>query len=325
MVTRGILRHYGLCWLLMAVVAWAAPGRARAGPSELERQAEQTYDAAESLATSRPVDAASGCIAAGRLFLAAAETRPGREATTLRWYAFKAFMRAHQLDPNQAIAPAMAREICKTVVGIEGAAVDPRFAERCAALEPVDRPAVIAPSRRPVPPPPIPVARRPGTRNERVMPARRRMAIVTWSAVALTGMMGAVALGTGLARVRAPFHGAAYRDIHDTAVASQRDGLAGNDVGTSAEDSMCAQARMAGSAGPRNPAVARACDRHDALGTTSVATGALAAVFLVPSVVLVALLARRSRGAAPMRGRRAQLGVSRMSGGGVMFAGSFAF
>lgn len=302
---------------------------------DMQLRAEEAYDRGEELARHSAATAAARFLDAGRLFLAAATHRLGSEATTLRWYALKAFMRARELDP-QGEAGQKAREICTRALGPESEARDdPRFLEKCAALDP----------KPPVPPPPAPhamktarvmdrgsetVSRPSSVGNVGSPPIRdapgdprRGLKIGLWTAVALTGALGAVALGTGLARVREPFQGAAYRRIREAAAGSLDDDSATNDIVSTQEVDMCVQARSSDQPGTvRNVKVTDACNRYDRLHDVSTGTGVVAGVFLGASVALLGLLLRR-RGLA-LRGRRAQLGATRLPGG-VLVNGGFAF
>lgn len=303
----------------------------------MQQAAEEAYDLGDALARESPLTAAARFSDAGRLFLAAATHRSGAEATTLRWYALKAYARASELDP-QGEGGQKAREICARALGPEGEARDDlRFPEKCAALapkppapQPVDRTqtagaATEGPNAASRPTPPGVVSVR-GPQRARDTPGdpTRGLKIGLWTTVALTGALGAVALGTGLARVREPFQGVAYRRIREAAAASLEDTSDSNDIASDQGVDMCLLARYSAEPGTvRNTKVTDACNSFDRLEVASKVTGVAAGVFLGASVALLGLLLKRRR--ATLDRRRAQLGATRLPGGGVLVTGGFAF
>lgn len=341
MMNRGITGGRAAIALGLAV-ATAAPD-VRAAPAasaeavalDMQQAAEEAYDHGDELARESPLPAAARFSDAGRLFLAAANHRAGAEATTLRWYALKAFLRARDLDP-QSEGGHKVRELCAQATGPAGdARDDPRFQEKCAALAPKPPPPPPPVARGqaqtmdaggegsragPVPPSPADVPRTADTPKD----PTRGLKIGLWTSVALTGALGAVALGTGLARVREPFQGVAYRRIREAAIASLLDGSSSNDVPSDQAVDMCALARYStGDGTVRNAKVTDACNSYDRVDIAAKVTGVAAGVFLGASVALLGLLLKRRR--APPDGRRAQLGATRLPGGGALVTGAFAF
>jgi hypothetical protein len=136
-----------------------------------------------------------------------------------------------------------------------------------------------------------------------VRPARARPSVAFVVTLSLAGALGAVALGTGLARVREPFRGAAFNKVHAAAVATWADEDLTNNVPHDGGSDMCARSI--------DPSVDAACRQHRRLLVASVTTGALAGVLLVTSLVVEGV--RRRRGAARDGGPRPA--VSRIPGG----------
>lgn len=142
-----------------------------------------------------------------------------------------------------------------------------------------------------------------------------------WTSVALTGLLGGAALGTGLSRVSDPFHGAAYLSIYNAAVASGRDADPSNDVDSTREDDMCKIARGSGGS-VVNTEVAGRCDRWDALGKASIATGIFAGMSLVMAATFLGLKLRRPSQRAGAR-KPLSIGPSLGRGLGLVVSGSF--
>lgn len=133
----------------------------------------------------------------------------------------------------------------------------------------------------------------------------------------LMGVFGAVALGTGLSRVRSPFTGAAYDNILEAARVSREDDDPTNDVSSSTDRDMCADG------GQGNADVARACDRWDSLGRASLATGILAGLSLVAAATFLGLKLRRGRADRHAGVRGLRFGASAGRQFGLVVSGSF--
>jgi hypothetical protein len=329
-------RHPGArltSWLVAA--ALLLPSRAHAAPTEawqpLLQQAEAAAERAAGLPTDDP-SAAAAWISAGRSFLRAARAvslDQTADVEALHRKAIGAFeqgrrptQEACDADTTAYLGDAVAAcEVVAELLARQSVALDADLAarrslfagdlERCTA---VARPVVAAAAPEPVGPP-----RRAVTQVR--APERRRPGSGVWAALGLAGGLAVVSLGTGLARLRRPFHGAAYQAIVDGAMAADADAVVGNEVGWDAGSDMCALAREAGAdGGVVNAAIAGRCARWDALGRASVATGVLAGVAAAAAVVLLVVDGRQRRRQVASTQPRVHLGPLR---GGLVLYGSF--
>lgn len=345
--------------LVAVTLGGASPvGAQDATPWEMHRDAARVrYAQAEQLEQVEDRSAPGAYTDAARLFAQAADSVPAGKkrlalVEPLVRKALVAFAQARRLDPPAAPCPESVQGWLDDAVAtcdaflavidrsgggrskyadiVETRAGYQRDVETCAppvAAE-VSEPAPVA---KVVPPPRVEPGPASMTRGSSVAPeprgARDRASrwpdVGLWTSVSLVGLFGAAALGTGLARVREPFQGAAFSNILDAARASQSDADPGNDVSSAQSADMCALARGSGGGGPHNPEVAGQCDRFDALGKASLATGVLAGVSLVAVATFLGLKLRRGRGRHEVASRRIRLAPGPQRSFGLTFGGSF--
>lgn len=287
------------------------------------------FDEAGALEAAGDPAAVAAYVDAGRTFTRAARLvapdHPDRPALleALTRKALRAFELAHELAPPKPpscsdadrtlLRDALAA--CDLVLAAPGTAADDLVPTRAAydreltACTPKKQPPVASPGPPKPPPETKPEAPEPGPatakppepRADTTPAASRRPPPATpekppkWPnaglgvSLGLMGVFGAVALGTGLSRVRSPFTGAAYDKILEAARASREDDDPSNDVSSSSDRDMCADG------GQGNADVARACDRWVGLGRASLATGILAGLSLVAAATFLGLKLRRGR------------------------------
>lgn len=319
--------------------------------------ASARFDEASALEAAGDPAAVAAYADAGRTFTRAARqvapNHPDRPALleALGRKALRAFELAHGLAPpkppsctdadRSLLRDALAA--CDLVLAAPGTAADDLVPTREAydreltACTPKKQP-VASPETTPKnPPPDTPPetkpepepAPEPAPRADTVPAASRRPPPVTsekppvWPtaglgvSLALTGVFGAVALGTGLSRVRSPFTGAAYDNIVEAARASREDDDPTNDVSSSTDRDMCADG------GQGNADVARACERWVGLGRASLATGIIAGLSLVAAATFLGLKLRRGRTSRHAGVRGLRFGASAGRQFGVVVSGSF--
>lgn len=146
------------------------------------------------------------------------------------------------------------------------------------------QPEDIAPtSNSPVPPEDV--------SSDESKPSRQRPLVAAFAtSAAITGVLVAVSLGTGLSRYKAPIQGAAYSKIYNAARDSYTDDVMGNEVDYGKDSDMCSKnARMV------NTEVDQACAAWTQLGKAALATGIAAGLTGVTAIALGVTFSKKQR------------------------------